>query len=505
MLASWLLSQGERKTRMKRCLLLVLAVPLVAASPALAKPTAPKVSCTYSSGVLTVHSPNGAFAQVNRSGDAIVISDFLEPPIACAGGSPTILNTDRVVLRHTGFSSTDINLTGGPFAPGATLEPDGSSEIEFEFADDGLVQVNGTAAADVLTWGAGEGLNLNFNQNGDRDVDVSHDAFSDGFIVANGAAGPDLINAQSDYTGFGVFSQGGRGNDVLIAPRQGGILDGGPGRDTIRGGGFDLISGGRGRDRILAGKGSDEIAAVDGTKDRVSCGRGPDVVKADRADKLKGCENVSRVGKGAASSAAAQPHGLRSRMDRLLARQATARDPIAGAPSARAATPPAAANLHDDASTYGSLGDREATARDHLCTDPGTGCAFSPRELYIVHADPICLTNLEAQNRATRGVVSDVKKGSFKKAARKFRRAGSIFAGGIDQLAALTPPAADSSLIASWIESLRVQVPIVNKFAKALAKHKRLRMLNLVGQWQRASDHSQGLVGAYGFQVCNQF
>ncbi len=178
---------------------------------------------------------------------------------------------------------------------------------------------------------------------------------------------------------------------------------------------------------------------------------------------------------------------------------------LAGAPSAHAATLPAAANLHGDASTYGSLGDREATARDHLCTDPATICALGPRELYIVHADPICLTNLEAQSRAVRGVISDIKQGSFKKAARKFRRGVSIFAGGIDQLAALTPPAADSSLIASWIESLRVQVPILNKFAKALAKHKRLRVVNLAGQLQTASDHSQGIVSGYGFQVCNQF
>jgi hypothetical protein len=294
---------------------MVLLFPATSA----AKP--PKVSCSYSSvdHVLTVRSAD--LAQVNRSGDAIVIGDF-RSPVSCAGGSPTIVNTDRVVLRHTGaISSTDINLTGGPFAPGATLEPDGSSEIEFEFADDGLVQVNGTAAADVLTWGVGEGLNLNFDQNGDRDVDVSHDPFSDGFIVANGAAGPDLINAQTDYTGLGVFSEGGRGNDVLIAPPEGGILDGGPGRDTIRGGGLDLITGGRGRDQILAGKGFDEIGAADGTKDRVSCGGGFDVVKADRADKLRRCERVSRVGKGGASSAAAQPHGLRGLMDRLLARQ----------------------------------------------------------------------------------------------------------------------------------------------------------------------------------------
>jgi RTX calcium-binding nonapeptide repeat (4 copies) len=265
------------------------------------------VSCSYSAPdhLLTVTTMKG-FGQITRTGDSIAVADFLSAPVGCGGGVPTVSNTDRVFLRHAGeFDSTDLNLSGGPFSPGATLEPDGSSEVEFEFADDGEVEVHGTAGADMFAWGPGDGLNLNFAVNGDQDVDVSPSPFKDGFIVADGGQGNDQILSQPDFTGFGVFSQGGPGNDTLIAPREGGILEGGSGRDTIVGGGLDLISGGPGKDVVRAGNGPDQIGVVDGTKDRVSCGGGHDLVKADRADKLHGCEHIVRAGKGHRSSASA--------------------------------------------------------------------------------------------------------------------------------------------------------------------------------------------------------
>lgn len=62
---------------------------------------------------------------------------------------------------------------------------------------------------------------------------------------------------------------GGRGNDCLYGQRGKDRLHGGPGRD--------LLSGGPGNDRILA---------IDGERDRIRCGRGKDVVRADRKDKL---------------------------------------------------------------------------------------------------------------------------------------------------------------------------------------------------------------------------
>lgn len=397
------------------------------------------VSCTYSPGdhLLTVTTPRG-FAQITRSGDTITVGDFLKPPIGCAGGTPTVTNTDRVFLRHTSEldSATDIYLSGGPFAPGATAEPDSSSEIEFDFADDGEVEVHGTAGPDLFAWGPADGLNLNFDLNGDRDVDVIPSPFKDGFIVASGGPGDDVITSQPDYTGFGVFSEGGPGNDSLIAPREGGILEGGSGKDTIVGGGFDMISGGPGKDVIRAGKGGDEIDATDGTKDRVSCGKGRDSVKADRVDRLHGCEHVVRAGK------------------RHKSRSATV--------------------------------------------------AAATREEYIAQADPICQATIEAQrNAAGPGPTTTrlLKHGRLKAAGHRLERIFQAFAPGVEELAALEPPAQDAPLIATWIAMLRSQVPLGLKAANALI-HKKFPA-KLLARLGSLNARTQDSVVAYGFQVCN--
>jgi hypothetical protein len=83
--------------------------------------------------------------------------------------------------------------------------------------------------------------------------------------------------------------------DVLRGTVSGDRLSGGRGRDTILGrGGADCLKGGPGRDTISGGPGNDVIDARDGAVDTVSCGPGRDTVRADRRDRLRGCERRRR-------------------------------------------------------------------------------------------------------------------------------------------------------------------------------------------------------------------
>ena len=59
-------------------------------------------------------------------------------------------------------------------------------------------------------------------------------------------------------------------------------------------GGSDEVRGGPGRDRIFGGAGGDSISAVDHRRHVIRCGPGRDRVKADRRDRLRGCERVRR-------------------------------------------------------------------------------------------------------------------------------------------------------------------------------------------------------------------
>ncbi len=80
--------------------------------------------------------------------------------------------------------------------------------------------------------------------------------------------------------------EGGRGNDTLL---------GGAGADRLLGGaGNDRLLGGAGRDRFEGGPGNDTIEAADGISETIRCGPGRDTVRADRGDRLTGCESVSR-------------------------------------------------------------------------------------------------------------------------------------------------------------------------------------------------------------------
>ncbi len=277
-----------------------------------------KTSCAYAgppTNVLTVKVTGEDFGLIERKGVEIVAREFAELAQPCAGGTPTVLNTDSIIVGSRDDSDVDVRLAGGPFAPGATAETQGASEIEIYLVGVGIGGIVGTSAGDEFHWGPGgalAGLNLNPRSNADQDVDVT---ISGEFLIAEGAGGNDTIIAQPGaLIRDGVFSEGGSGNDLLGAPeRTRGILEGGPGSDVIIGSrygdlleggsgndfvgglaGADYIDGGRGKDRLSGGAGRDIIDARDIEQDVVSCGTGRDRANADRRDRLRGCERTAR-------------------------------------------------------------------------------------------------------------------------------------------------------------------------------------------------------------------
>jgi hypothetical protein len=81
----------------------------------------------------------------------------------------------------------------------------------------------------------------------------------------------------------------------VVGTRKGDRLRGTKRADLILArGGADKVRPRRGRDCVRAAKGNDRIFARDGVRDRIKCGRGRDVVFADRRDRVKGCERVKR-------------------------------------------------------------------------------------------------------------------------------------------------------------------------------------------------------------------
>ena len=142
---------------------------------------------------------------------------------------------------------------------------------------------------------------------GGRDDDVLlGSAFGDRLF---GRQGRDLLRGREGNDCL----WGGEGADVLDGDGGDDSLWGGDGRDRLFGGsdndrllggakadelhgdtGNDQLVPGTGRDRVWAGPGNDAISARDGSRDVIDCGAGLDRVTADRRDRLRGCERVSR-------------------------------------------------------------------------------------------------------------------------------------------------------------------------------------------------------------------
>ena len=85
------------------------------------------------------------------------------------------------------------------------------------------------------------------------------------------------------------------GDDCLNGGNGKDRLWGGKGNDKLSGGaGNDSLDGGPGADTIGGGPGKDTIGALDGEQDTIACGNGRDTVRADRVDRVSGCERVRR-------------------------------------------------------------------------------------------------------------------------------------------------------------------------------------------------------------------
>jgi len=230
------------------------------------------VSCGYDAafhGVSVSLTADTDSATLVRSGDAISVN-------GANCGAATVNNTDTIwISGGFGSRSLTIDLSGGQFAPGATAESAGTSEIEI-FSDLGpdpsldSVIISGGAGADNIRVGT-NGVNLN----GDDDADVFFNALSRNFQLFSvlGAGGDDNISAAGDL---------GTGSPWLAAI----TLDGGVGNDTVTGGaGPDTLIGGDGNDTLNGGSGNETISGNDGN-DTLSGGAGNDTISGGNGDDI---------------------------------------------------------------------------------------------------------------------------------------------------------------------------------------------------------------------------
>ncbi len=207
--------------------------------------------CSFDAGsaTATVVPQAGSALLSVESGDQIWVDG---QPCETADTS----NTDTIVVTAALADGIEIDLGGGPFAPGLTDEGDATSEIEFQI-DGGpaFLTITGSNVADHLTAGtrtptlawAGEIATFNLNAAGidaDADVLLLHDSLFSASVALGGGrdamfAGTPGTDQDTAFLGT-LLVEGGAGADTI----QPGFGDGGywgdaptsvldPRRDTL--------------------------------------------------------------------------------------------------------------------------------------------------------------------------------------------------------------------------------------------------------------------------------
>jgi Ca2+-binding RTX toxin-like protein len=242
--------------------------------------------CTYDPvhKVATVVDASGVKqVRVGVSGNLIFTQDGGNPAANCAGATTT--NTDRINVFAAAKGASDgvvLDQAKGAFAPGATPEADGNSEIEIALnGQSGHLSVFGTPGNDVMRVRQGSRAPANnvldFGPDDDDDV-----TFAASDVALVGGDGADILSGR----GFGF--------EGVPAPLPL-VFSGGAGDD--------VISGGAAVDHFSGNAGNDTLNTTDGNPELVS--GGPDIDKAvrDGADTLINVESSVFGSAGAALGA----------------------------------------------------------------------------------------------------------------------------------------------------------------------------------------------------------
>ena len=229
-------------------------------------------------------------------------------------GALTLLSVD---------GGAGVNTLGGSDGADLILGGEGNDVLSRAGGDDRIVgdrgadTMNGGSGDDTLVWNNGDGSDVANGDDGRDDVEVNGaPAAGDIFTVepngarikfdrtnlvpfsidigfsetlhANGLGGDDSL-VVGEVGAYEVTGSGGPGNDTLTGGGSSEVFLGGSGNDTINpGGGIDVVS---------ADEGDDQVNVRDRTADLARGGAGNDAVVADvgQLDVLDGFEAIDRT------------------------------------------------------------------------------------------------------------------------------------------------------------------------------------------------------------------
>lgn len=204
--------------------------------------------------------------------ETVTIEPVVAPPPGQPQQPPVIPTTPAVAQAPTG--------TAVPSRPAGTAAPARGACSALFIGTAGADRFVGNNGGDRMFGRAGNDLMNGFAGDDCLYGDSGRDRINGhgGKDIAVGGSGNDAVN-------------GGSGNDKVYGKSGNDRLLGASGNDRIWGdAGKDTIIVGSGSNVVSAGSGNDTIRARNGRRDVIRCGSGRDRVRADRKDRLVGCE-----------------------------------------------------------------------------------------------------------------------------------------------------------------------------------------------------------------------
>jgi hypothetical protein len=133
---------------------------------------------------------------------------------------------------------------------------------------------------------------------------------------------------------------------------------------------------------------------------------------------------------------------------------------------------------------------------------PFAEAAEVTRESYKEAVEPICKTNVEANERILKGVKSKVQTGKLKAAATQFTKAAAALEKAYKQLKAVAQPPADKARLAKWLKYVQEEVGLFRKTATKLKAGDKNGAVRMQFRLEHTANQANNQVLPFEFKYC---
>ncbi len=124
------------------------------------------------------------------------------------------------------------------------------------------------------------------------------------------------------------------------------------------------------------------------------------------------------------------------------------------------------------------------------------------RESYKEAVEPICKTNVQANERLLKNVRAEVKAGKLKSAATQFTKAAAALNKAIKKLKAVPQPAADQAKLGKWLKNIEEEEGFFLQIAKKLKAGDKNGATAMQIRLSHTANVANNQVLAFEFRYC---